>query len=116
MEKPKLTTLNVKPETKEAFQALKRQLQADLNQTMTDDEALSFLFSKLTEKREPVKEQKPAIEAPAENPAKVAEEVKASKIAKLNKMAEDLESGKLDLELTDEDLKRFGLKRAKSYT
>ena len=60
MEKPKLTTLNVKPETKEAFQALKRQLQADLNQTMTDDEALSFLFSKLTEKREPVKEQKPA--------------------------------------------------------
>jgi hypothetical protein len=43
--KPKLTTLNVTGETKQAFQTFKLKLQVDLNRTkMTDEEALSFLW------------------------------------------------------------------------
>ena len=47
MNKPKLTTLNVQPDTKDAFHNVKRQLLLDLDKNMSDDETLSFLFSKL---------------------------------------------------------------------
>jgi hypothetical protein len=132
-----MRTLNVKDPTMQAFRTFKCNLQADLDKELSDDKILMFVFSNFTRHvyadgaiiwrlpqiaKEPNGEEEPVTQEQEESKETQEEEKsvepqeeegpvdKATQIARLKEKAAKIASGEIDVELTAEDYKKYGLK------